>query len=265
MKEYRAIAAAVTAGVTVLITVILLLAKLSVNPDMWPPHPNTTELVEIDEEFVDLFDPAPVHSNPSPAYAPSKQRAQSTPAEAGGTDLADAGEAASNMPDVTTDKPAPVQRPKKDTPQKTGPTRKEREAEEARRKARKGVSDAFKNITEEQPDNTQAKGPQKGNSGTPDGQASDLSGTGHGSVGGGWIMPRYAKVSAHQTGSIGLRAIVDREGKVASVELTGGKAPASGDPALVARCIAEVRRHHFTRNDDNAPERSIARIIYTFK
>ena len=46
---------------------------------------------------------------------------------------------------------------------------------------------------------------------------------------------------------------------------TGGKAPASANAALVEKCMAEVRRHTFTRRDDNAPETATARITYTFR
>ena len=77
-------------------------------------------------------------------------------------------------------------------------------------------------------------------------------------------MPCYAKVSSHLTGSIELKAIVNKEGKADPVELIGGKARIR-DPALVARCIAEVKRHRFTRTDDKAPERAEARIVYNFK
>ena len=265
MKEPRTAAAIVTAAAAVFIVVLLLVARLTVSAESWPPKPRTaTALVEAEEEFVELFEEIPVHANPSPAYAEKPAQNQSTPAKADGTDLSDAGEAAAPAPDVVSERPAAVKRPKKEKPEKTGPDKKAADEERARRKARQGVSNAFR-ASEESADNTNAKGAEKGDSGTPDGKASDVDGSGTGTVGGGWLMPRYSKVPSLQTGSIELRAIVDREGRVVSVELVGGKAPASGDPALVERCKAEVRRHRFTRNDDNAPERSTARITYRFR
>lgn len=265
MKRDDIAAALITAAVAALLLVVLCAAKLSFDPDMWKQEPRqTTEMMEVEEEFVDLFDPAVVRANPQPAYAENKVNKESTPAPAEGSDLVNAGEAAAPVPDVTSERPSPVTRPKKENPPVAGPDKKAQEAEKARREAQKGVSNAFKS-TQEPADNTASKGTEKGDSGSPDGAASDLNGTGQGTVGGGWIMPSYAKVKAYQTGSIELRATVDREGNVKSVQLTGGKAPASGDPALVARCIAEVKRHRFTRTDNNAPESATARITYTFR
>ncbi len=266
MKSPRTVAAIVTAAVAVIVILLLTLGKLDVHITPWPPvSDNHTPLAEIDEEFVDLFDPAPVHANPSPAYAETTVRNNSEAAESAGSDLKDAGEPAPAPPVKTSERPSEIKAPKKETPAKTGPDRKAQEQEEARRRARKGIADAFKDTKTEDPDNTQSKGQQKGDSGTPEGTASDLSGTGSGTVGGGWIMPRYAKVDSRQTGSIELRAIVDSTGKVVTVDLVGGKAPAAADPALVARCIAEIKRHRFTRTDDNAPEESTARITYIFR
>lgn len=266
MKSPRTAAAIITAAAAVLLVLLLTLGHLTINVDPWPPvSDNHTPLAEIEEEFVDLFDPTPVHANPSPAYAEPNVRNNSEAAEAAGSDLRDAGEPAPPAPVKTSERPSDVKARKKDTPAKTGPDRKAQEQEEARRRARKGIADAFKETKPEDPDNTQSKGKEKGDSGSPDGASSDLNGTGSGTVGGGWIMPRYAKVDSRQTGSIELRAIVDAAGKVVSVDLVGGKAPAAADPALVSRCIAEIKRHRFTRNDDAAPAQSTARITYIFR
>lgn len=78
-------------------------------------------------------------------------------------------------------------------------------------------------------------------------------------------MPKYSKVNTSLTGRIELRAVIDEKGKVIKIEQTGGKAPAGADAALVAKCIAEVRRHTFTRTDNDAPPTATARIIYTFR
>lgn len=263
MKKTSTAAAAITATAALLIVLLLVLTHLTTGMSL-QPKPRTTELAEIDEEFVDLFDPAVVPANPRPAYAEQKAVHESTPAEAAGTDLTNAGAEGAPIPEKTSTKPSPIKKPQKDTPPKPGPDKKALEEEKARREAQKGVANAFK-TTDKEPDNTSAKGKEKGDSGSPDGGASDVNGSGQGTVGGGWIMPSYGKVKSFHTGSIELRAIVGRDGTVKSVELTGGKAPASGDPALVERCKAEVRRHRFTRTDDNAPETATARIVYTFK
>ena len=265
MKDSRIAAALVTVLAAVLILLLLMVGRLTMSADAWPPPERpVTELVEMEEEFVDLFEPAPVRANPSPAYNAERTSNLSKPAKASGSDLADAGEAAAPAPVVTSERQSPVTAKTKETPPKTGPDLEAQKREEARRKARSGISNAFK-ASEEAVDNTANKGREPGDSGNPDGAASDLNGTGSGTVGGGWIMPRYSKVDSRQTGSIILQAIVDRDGKVTSVEQIGGKAPASANSALVEKCKAEVRRHRFTRNDDKAPERSTARITYTFR
>lgn len=264
MKDSRTIAAVATVVLALLLALLLVVAHLSVDAGNWPPPKKTVELAEIEEEFVDFLDPAPVHANPAPSYSPVRQKHESEAAPAGGTDLEDAGEAAPAPTVVTTERESPKKEPKKEAPKKTGPTRKELAQEEQRRKARRGVSDAFK-AAEKAQDNTTDHGRDKGDSGNPDGEASSLNGSGSGTVGGGWLMPRYAKVDSRQTGSIILQAVIDKSGKVISVEQIGGKAPASANPSLVARCKAEVRAHIFTRHDDNAPDRATARITYTFR
>ncbi len=264
MNRPRTLAIVITAAVAIAIVVLLLLCRLVFDPATLrqPPRP-TTELVEVDEEFVELLDQSTVHSDPAPAYSETLERNDSHAADATGSDLTDAGAVDAPMPDVTSKRPSPVQTKKKDPPAKTGPTKEQLE-EEARRRAQKGVSDAFASVPDAQ-DNTDSRGPQAGNSGKPEGQTSALDGTGQGEVGGGWIMPRYAKVNSTVTGRIELRAVVDKDGKVIQVEQTGGKAPAAADRALVNKCIAEVRSRRFTRNDSEAPDRAIAKIIYTFK
>lgn len=264
MKDSRIIAAVATLVVALLLVGLLVVGRLGVSAESWPPSPKTTELVEIEEEFVDFLEPAPVHANPSPAYAPKPMRNESKAAPAGGPDLTDAGAAAPAPPVVTSEQETPKKLPPKPKPEKTGPTREERLREEQRRKAQRGVSDAFK-ASEKAMDNATAKGKEPGDTGRPDGGPTALDGTGRGTVGGGWVMPSYAKVDSRQTGSIVLQAVIDRSGRVVSVEQIGGKAPASANPALVERCKAEVRRHTFTRHDDNAPERATARITYTFR
>ena len=257
-------AAAATVIAAVLLVVLLCLLHLSE-----PLVPDRTarpaaEIAEIDEEFVDLLDMSYGPSDPSPAYAPEPVKRDSRADVASGQDKADAGKAAAPVPDVVSKRPSEVKRPEKPVPPETGPDKTALAEEEARRKARKGVGDAFKN-TSETPDNTSSKGTERGDSGSPEGGRSDANGTGSGTVGGGWTMPRYARVPSEVTGSIILTAIVGPDGHVLSVELTGGKSPAAADRALVQACMAEVKRRRFTRNDDKAPERSTARITYTFR
>lgn len=93
------------------------------------------EIAEVDEEFVDLLDMAYGPSDPSPAYTPEESNNDSHAAQAAGSDLADAGDKGLSAPDVTSEAPSPVSRPKKTTPPKTGPKKKTDEAEKAREKS----------------------------------------------------------------------------------------------------------------------------------
>lgn len=247
------------------LTLLLFLGRLTFDPSglRVPPRP-VTELIPQEEEFVDFLDPQPVRHNPSPAHSEEQRKAESHAAEASGADITDAGSQGPAAPDVVSERPAPVKKPERDKV-KPGSTKKQKEdLEKVRRQAREGVADAFK-AKPDAKDNTDAKGRAKGDSGTPDGKPSNVDGSGHGSVGGGWIMPHYAKVPSNVTGRIELRAIVGADGRVKSVEQTGGKAPAGSNAALVNKCIAEVKARKFTRNDDDPPERAVATIIYTFK
>ena len=73
MKDSRTAAAIGTAIAAVLILLLLFTGRLTISAKEWPPHQkNETELVEIEEEFVDLFEPTPIHANPAPAYTPKE-------------------------------------------------------------------------------------------------------------------------------------------------------------------------------------------------
>ena len=70
MNRPRTLAIVITAAVAIAIVVLLLLCRLVFDPATLrqPPRP-TTELVEVDEEFVELLDQSTVHSDPAPAYS----------------------------------------------------------------------------------------------------------------------------------------------------------------------------------------------------
>lgn len=253
-----------TAIVAIFIVAILLLCHLGIDASIIKERP-TTELIEVDEEFVEFLDQSTTPSTPLPAYTPEPKQNRSEAAPATGTDRRDQGKAAPPKPDVTANKPSPVKATKKDVPEKTGPTKEELEQQEASRRARQGIADAFK-TSDNAKDNTTSSGTKPGDSGKPSGSDSAVDGSGTGSVGGGWIMPAYPKVPSTLTGRIELRATVGPDGRVIDVKQTGGKAPAGSDAKLVAKCIAEVKARRFTRTDgSDAPQSAIARIIYTFK
>lgn len=145
LSDSRTQAAACTALAAAAILAWLLLATLKFDELSLPVPPRpVAEIVEQEEEFVDFLDMAYGPSDPAPAYTPEPQNHESKAAEASGIDKIDAGEPAPPAPDVVSERPSPIQRPKKETPPQTGPDLKKQAEEEARRKARKGVGDAFK-------------------------------------------------------------------------------------------------------------------------
>ena len=263
MNRPRLTAAIITAAAAIVLVLLVRVCRLAFDPTKLPVDRPVTELIEVEEEYVEFLEHPVKPSKPAPAYSEQRVRRNSRAAEATGSDLKDAGKAAAPAPDVTSKAPSPLQRKEAEPPKQTGPTKEQLE-EQARRRAQKGVSDAFA-TTPDAEDNTDSRGKETGNSGSPEGQSSALDGTGSGSVGGGWIMPRYSKVASTVTGRIELRAVVGKDGHVISVEQTGGKAPAAANKALVSRCISEVKSRQFTRTDNDAPDKAIARIIYTFK
>lgn len=263
MKE-RKISAAVTAAAAVVITAVLLLGHLSFNPAAMPPSRQpAASVAEADDEFVDLLESlnSPSPSDPSRARAERPADNADRPAPEGGQDLENAGAAALPQPETVQQNPAPVSRRER-TPAPTGPTREEREREEARRRAERDMANAFSTPAD---GNTSAPGRTPGPNGNPEGTDTPVSGSGQGTVGGGWVMPDYASIPSALTGSIRLRATVDATGAVTRVEQIGGETPASTDTRLVESCMAEVRQRRFTRPDNAPPATATAYITYIFK
>lgn len=245
MSRPRLIAAVLTAVAAILIVGLLLLVHLRFDPSVLPDPPRPTAGLleeEPEEEYAELYTPEQggADADPLPAYNPEPVvNRTSTPAPV---------------------KPTPTPRPAAPEPTPPQPTQAEIEMQEAREAANNETLNAFA-----KPGNTNSNGAREGDSGKPTGTASSLNGSGTGTVGGGWSMPRYEPVTSEQTGSVILRAVVDRSGKVVKVEQIGGKAPAAANARLVEACKAEVRRRTFTRSNDNAPDRAIATITYIWK
>lgn len=245
MSRPRLIAGALTALAAILIAGLLLLVHLHFDPSVLPDPPRSTAGLleeEPEEEYAELYTPEQGGSDtdPEPAFNPEPVvNRTTTPAPV---------------------KPTPTPRPPAPEPTPPQPTQAEIEMQQAREAAHNETLNAFA-----KPGNTTSNGPVEGNSGTPGGSASSLNGSGSGTVGGGWSMPRYEEVKSEQTGSVILRAVVDRSGKVTKVEQIGGKAPAAANARVVEACKAEVRRRTFTRSTDNAPDRAIATITYIWK
>lgn len=261
--------ATVTTGIAVLLILLLLSAvhlSVTVADREWPPRRDgSIALAEPDEQYFDVVtEPlATGRHDPSPAELPEPQTNQSEAAPASGHHTADAGPAADAPAVATSRRPSPV-KAKPETPRPAGPTKEELAREEARRRASSATADAFRRAAGN--NNTTSQGAKPGNSGSPAGTSSSVNGSGTGTVGGGWVIPRYARVPSTLTGSIKMQLRIDRTGAVTSVTFTGGQPPAATDHRLRTAVEAEVRAHRFTRTDAaTAPESATAYITYTFR
>lgn len=234
-KRRHARAAAASFITMALLVAVLIFGRLSFDASALPEPPRpVTEVLTPEEEYVETFNPAPVHESPARAAVPEPARRESRAS-------------------APSSEPLP--------PGPSGPTREEIERERIAREVGRGVADAFADGD----NNTDSHGARPGDSGDAGTRPGAVRGNGSGNVTGGWIMPVYARVPSTSTGRIELRAVINSSGEVISCEMTGGKAPAASDAALVAACIAEVRSRRFTRNDNDAPPRATATIIYNFR
>lgn len=264
MNRERVIAAAATIAAAGILLLWLNTASLRFDRSTLPVPPRpTTALIEEIEEYVDMFDPSGNSDAPAPAASEQTAHADVTPASATGTDISDAGNAATAPVPPASERPADVTAAMPRT-EPVGPDRDTDKTGKARRRAEADTRAAFRNAAGK--DNTSDRGRKTGtDAGRPDGTDSQANGTGMGTVGGGWHLPAYAKVPSSLTGSIVISATVDRTGHVTDVRLVGGDAPAAADAALVRACMAEVRSRVFTRSDDRAPDRATATITYRFR
>lgn len=271
----RLIALAATAIIALLI--IVLLGSLSVSVETiereWPPrHNNEVALApEEEEQFFEVIkekpQPAPVKEQAAPAKNTSNEKHKADPMPESGHSTVDKGKAGDAPKTVTTKRQSEVKQKVKEQPKQTGPSKEEIEAqkrEEARRKANTATASAFQRSNGK--NNSQAEGRTEGNNGSPTGKSQSVSGTGTGTVNGGWSMPPFAKVPATVTGSIKLMVKINSDGKVISVSFQGGDAPAATDTRLRRAVEQEVRSRRFTRhNTADAPDQATAYITYKFK
>lgn len=272
MNRPRAISLALTALTALVIVLLLMYTKIKVNSTQreWPPrHDNEVAIAQEDEYFdviEELSSPVKVHEQAAPSENPVAESHKSDPAPTSGMDVKDQGKAADAPAPVTSTKPSAVKQTVKEQPKKTGPSAEEiakQKEEEARRKANSATASAFQRSTGT--NNTANNGTTAGNSGSPKGSSASVNGTGTGTVGGGWIIPKYAAVRSTVTGSVKVKVTIDVNGRVTSLSFQGGDAPAATDATVRAAVEKEVRARKFTRTDDAAPDHATAYITYTFK
>lgn len=266
MNNPRNIALTLTTLIGVAAVVLMMCLHLALPSQReWPPrHDHSVAMV--DDQFFDIVE-APVAiptvaESASPSYNDVTANNHSVPEPTTGHDLRDAGAAAAPPTPATSRNQSPVQQ-QATPPQPTGPTQQELAEAEARRRASSATRNAFDRAAGN--NNTSNNGATPGNSGNPNGSSNAFNGNANGEVTGGWVVPRYARIPATTTGSIRVRAVIDRTGRATEITLLDGTPPAGADPALRQAVINEVKARRYTRADNNAPDRSIAIITYTFK
>ncbi len=240
MSRTKIIASVATAVIVVAVVLLMMLVEISLTEQ---PSRDSEVLVD-DEIYFDV-----VRDEPLPVASP--ERSAPTPAPAPANNL--------SKPKASSgENPAELSQPVKPSPND-----EQKALDDARRRANEATSSAFQRQAGD--NNTSNKGEKPGDSGVPDGKSSTYNGTGSGRVTGGWVMPKYEKVSSRVTGTIIARVTIGRDGKVQNVEFRGGEAPAATDPALRQRVEAEIRSRQFTRADNLAPDQATAIITYIFK
>lgn len=227
-----------TAAIVAIAILVMMATHLPLSQAMVAANAERgVDMVIEEEEFIEVIpespepisDPAPIEDAPTRATATEQAPSQ----------------------------PKPENGPAVDT--------KKLEEDAIKREANEEISNAFSKTGKH---NNSTSNTDQGNNGSPDGNAQlgSLTGTGTGTVGGGWGMPNYSPVMSTVTGSVKMILTIDKEGNVTNVAFDGGNPPAATNTAVRQACAAEVRRHRFTRsNPDTAPATSKAYITYTFK
>jgi len=267
----RIYSAVATALIVLIVLSWMACSHLTYDPGLSPKNPPSA--IALADEFVDVEEiPAPLapdlgSDESATAQLPEPSDAQSQPAPESGTDISDSGSKGVAEPPLSANESSPMKVKEKKPDKKTGQEadRKKAEEEKIRRQANSQVQNAFAGAQGKH--NTRNGSDDVANAGKPQGKAhqGNLSGRGSGSVGGGWSIPKYAAVPSSVTGSVKMVVKIDRDGRVISVALNGGEAPAATNRAVCQACIAEVKSRRFTRpNADDAPETATAYITYNF-
>jgi hypothetical protein len=269
MNRERLYALLATLIASAIVIAALMLCAIRFDRTTLPVPPRLTTGIVQEEEFAELYTPAPQElraETASPTLNPIAENNDATPAPQTGTDTENTGDAGEAITPKSSSRPSPLKQ-KTDEPKKKGPgpaqDADKKKQDEAKRKASADLKNAFANTKGN--NNTRNQGKNKGNAGSHSGASdSEQHGRGSGRVNGGWKMPAYAKVPSTVTGTIEIKATINREGKVTAVEVIGGQAPAATNTALTNACKDEVRRRIFTRSDKNPPETATAYITYKF-
>lgn len=224
----------------------------------WPPVDSAEVL--FGGEYVMIGDNpelASTHSEPAPAEADAPE-APSPQAEA----LENAGEPAKPAPVVTSERPSPAKVKKEPVPEKTGPTKAEREAAE---KAKREQETRQAIASKVRFGKTGTGGSGKGNAGSPDGNSTvgAVSGSPGFNLKGRSLASWHTPASA-PLGTVTIRVSVNRQGKVTSASYISGTGAAAASSTVRKDCESAAMRSQFSVDND-APASQTGTITYRFQ
>ena len=239
--------------------------SLEASEHQWPPK-REHEVALVEENIFEVTE-LPRKTNhkaeqAAPAKNPVKENNASTPAPTTGHDVADRGAASKPPTTVTSTRQSPVKQQTAEQHRDNGPSRDQQLQEEARRRATSTTENAFAHTRGN--NNTSNDGRVQGNSGRPNGTSGSFNGTGTGRVNGGWNLPAYRRIASTVTGIVKVKAYINRSGNVTKVEFLTGEPPAATNASVRDAVRREVESRRFTRNDNDAPDQSVAYITYKF-
>ncbi|MDE7145594.1 MAG: TonB family protein [Duncaniella sp.] len=228
------------------------------NERTWPPVDSSEVL--FGGEYVMIGDKpelAATNSEPAPAEAEATE-APAPEAEA----LENSGEPADPAPVISSERPSPAKVEKKPAPEKTGPTKEEREAAE-RAKKEQETRNAIANKV--QFGKTGTGGSGSGNAGSPNGNSTvgAVSGSPGFNLKGRSLASWHTPASA-PLGTITIRVTVNRQGKVTSASYMSGTGAAAANSAARKSCENAAMRSQFSV-DNNAPASQTGTITYRFQ
>lgn len=244
--------------VVLLLSLYLRYSGAEDNERTWPPVDSAEVL--FGGEYVMIGDSpelAASSSEPAPAEAETTE-APAPEAEA----LENAGEPAKPAPVISSERPSPAKVEKKPVPEKTGPTKAEREAAE-KAKREQETRNAIANKV--QFGKTGTGGAGQGKAGSPDGNSTvgAVSGSPGFNLKGrslaSWHTPAGAPL-----GTITIRVSVNRQGKVTSASYISGTGAAAASSAARKNCESAAMRSQFSVDND-APASQTGTITYRFQ
>ncbi len=170
-----------------------------------------------------------------------------------GNDMVDEGTVGEPSQLITSTQESPMTIQKKETPEKTGPTKEELAQQEKERK-QKEAAERINNRVQF----TGNRGTGSGNAGSPDGNSStgallgapgfDLKGR----TAEAWGSPKSRSLS----GKIVIKVRVNRQGRVTSAEYAGGEGPAAANTSVRQSCIQASLDSKFSVNLNAAAEQT---------